>query len=1213
MTSVWAQDLKTTHLEGTYDLDGDGFQEFVSIESGSENNKNISVIRYYELNAEGYQQMTWELKAPEGLLGNFVDVKIGDLNGDGMPELITVSNLAEAGENQLLQPVAFYYSWDGEKFTEEAGSVLNLSSGLNFIRGHNFALMDYDGDMDQELAVSLGSPLREIVILDLNENGAWRVVQTLKLNGMRSGIGAIYVASTDWNRDGFDEIIAFSPEGDVLRTQSFYNTGNELTMASGQETPVPGLDGLIPTGISSSDWDKDGTVDVLLPFNNGEIISLSLYEDFLSVEKLSIDGGPLSGLQIADFNQDSYDDLLLVSGDLNVLTLTYGSIEGFLETSEYFTLEQENTTNAQVFSVLPVVSQGIYTGQIIASSWDGYETTLFITDLGSGPEPKKPLLAKREKEKEDVLDVFPFIEEEDILLPKIPKPLETMGQPLPGGILPRHVLTVNQSFAYTLPEQEKKEFYSFRWLQPPPKGMFFHYDSRSIRWVPDERQLGAYKLSYHVERKLGEEIVPTSSLEDSLITYKVIPSLEGDDERFWLYVNDPPVISSKPLGTEFVAGDLFYYKPLVLDRNPDVSLNFQLESAPSGMKLNEEGSIVWQTDASHVNVYDIRLVVSDGFDRTIQSFSLFARAGIKILSEAPLEAEVDKPYRYKIDIWRPDLEHILKFELSSAPVGMLIDDSGIVSWTPSSTQIDTQKFIVKLSHGVAVDSQKVSLYVNHPPIIESAPLKMNVITLGEEYRFQLEISDPNSKDDLIYTAIEMPSRMRMDPYTGMIVWEPTRENIDFSNLIIDVSDGRASRLVEASYFVNAPINIVSIPIMQGAVGNEYQYQVMTTDLNKGSLLSYNEVVPLELVENYRIYSIQINDDIYIENIDRYIMNWQSAKAVYLTDGEERDSLSLEVSRLNIKKYVHSVFWENDRLNIIVESVDDRTVAIKDILWEFFQGNKGRPPRILARRLSSVKYTLLDFPDGMEIDEYTGTISWTPTLAQVDKQPVIYMVSDGYTKDEQSFDIYINHQPVIVSNPPVSAMVGEVFKYNIQVEDKNEDADILFTLLRGPQGMQISKKGKVVWIPKPGQINDNRFSFQVSDGYINDNQEGKIFVNINPNIISSPRPVALTGHQYKYRVVAEDLNKDRVAYKAVKLPKYSFFDRKTGALSWKPRPSQRGPNDIILIAMDERGAVTSHEFQIHVFEDPSARQMINTGWPLLVSFVGVVFAWGMAQI
>jgi hypothetical protein len=384
-------------------------------------------------------------------------------------------------------------------------------------------------------------------------------------------------------------------------------------------------------------------------------------------------------------------------------------------------------------------------------------------------------------------------------------------------------------------------------------------------------------------------------------------------------------------------------------------------------------------------------------------------------------------------------------------------------------------------------------------------------------------------------------------------------------------------------------------------------------MNRGALLPYNQVVPLETTENYRIYSIQISDDVYMENIDRYLMDWRNAETVYLTESDALDTLTLEVSRLNLKKYVHSLFWENDRLNIIVESVDDRTVAIKDILWEFFQGNKGRPPGVLARKLSTIKYTLLEFPDGMEVDEYTGTLSWTPTTEQVDKQRVSYLVSDGYTKDEQSFDIYVNHPPIIVSNSPVSAMVGEVFKYQLQVEDKNEDADLLFTLLKAPHGMQMSNKGKVVWIPKSAQINNNNFTVQVSDGYQNDTQEGKIFVNINPNIISTPRPVALTGHLYKYRVVAEDLNKDRVVYKAVKLPKYSNFNRKTGILSWKPRPNQRGPNDIILIAMDDRGAVASHEFQIHVFEDPSARQMINTGWPLLLSFVGIMFAWGMAQI
>jgi len=1211
---IIAQEYKINHMEGTYDLDQDGLQEFASVESKIVNNNKFSVIRYYELDNNGYQSLEWELEAPNGLLSNFVDVELGDLDGDGVPELITVSNVVDPKQRETVQPIAFYYTWNGKGFNKDAGSILNLSGGRKFVRGHNFTMLDYDGDMDQELAVSLGSPLREIIILDLNKNNDWRIVQTLKPNGMQSGIGSVYVTAVDWNNKGYDDLIIVSAEGEILKTQPFYNIGSELIMGAGQETPIPGLDGLMATKISVIDWNKDGSLDTVLPFYNGDLISLTLYDDFLDIEKLPIDGGPLSDIHIADFNQDNYNDILLVSGDMNIISLSFGGVNGLDVNQEYFAVEESTSSSSQVFTALPIIVQGVYTGSVVASGWDGVMSTLFIIELGYGIQPEVPNVVGLEGEAEDVLDVYPEIPLDEIVVPPIPKPLQTMGQPLPDGVLPKHVLTVNQSFAYTLPEKEAEQFYSFRWLQPPPKGMFFHYESHSIRWIPDTTQLGAYKLSYHVEKKLSEDVVPMAAIKDSLLTYKVIPDLEGYDERLWIYVNDPPIIASKPTGTEFVAGDTFYYKPLILDRNPDVSLNIQLESAPLGMSIGEDGAIVWETDSSHIDVYDIRLVASDGFDRATQNFSLFARAGVKILSEANPEAEVDKQYKYKVDIWRPDLEHILTFGLPDAPDGMMIDKSGLITWTPGPTQIDTQRFTVRVNHGVAVDSQTIALYVNHPPIIRSAPLKMNVLNLGEEYRFQIDVLDPNKNDDLIFTGVEMPDGMRMDPYGGLVVWEPTRTNIDFSNISIEVSDGRTKQVINATYYVNAPINIVSIPPMQGSVGREYEYSVMTSDMNRGALLPYNEVIQLESAENYRIYSIQISDDIYIQNIDRYLMDWNNAENIYLSDQKDAiDSLSLEVSRLNLKKYVNYIFWENNRLNIIVESVDDRTVAIKDILWEFFQGNKGTPPRVTARRLGPIKYTLLEFPDGMEVDEYTGVISWVPTVDQIDNQRVSYVVSDGYAKDEQSFEIYVNHQPVIVSSAPGLAMVGEVFKYNIQVEDKNKDADLLYTLIKGPQGMQMSQKGKVVWIPKAAQINENRFTFEVSDGYTNDTQDGKVFVNINPNIISTPRPVALTGHQYQYRVVAEDLNKDRVAYKAVKLPKHSTFSRKTGMLSWKPKPNQRGPNDIILVAIDERGAVTSHEFQIHVFEDPSARQMINTGWPLLLSFVGIMFAWGMAQI
>ena len=1207
-----SQDLKVVHMEGTYDLDGDGLKEFATIESGSVGGKQISVIRYYEVDENGYQEVNWEFEAPDGVLGNFVDVELGDLDGDGSPELITVSNITDGNDNELLQPVVFYYFWDGAQFSEEPGGVLNLSDGKSFVRAQNFTLMDYDGDMDQELAVSLGSPLRQIIILGVDDTGDWVEIETLKPNGMRSGAGSISVTAVDWNKDGYDDLITSSVEGSVIKTQPFYNTGNELLSGKGEQLSFPGLDGLIPISISVLDWNKDGYTDVVLPFQNGDLISMTLYGDLVDIQKMEIDGGPLSNIRIADFNQDSYDDLLLVSGDMNVLSVVYGSIDGMSGPSEYFTIEEAGEKEAQVFTALPISTQGLYIGTVIAAGWDGYESTLFMVEIGKGPEPIRPEDVADEIPDETV-EVYPDIDGEEIITNDTPIPLETMAQPLPDGILPRHVLTVNQAFAYTLPEEEKKEFYSFRWLQPPPSGMFFHYDSRSIRWVPNEGQLGAYKIAYHVERKLGETVTPSIAKEDTLLTYKVIPDLEGDDERLWIYVNDPPIIASEPQGTEFVGGESFVYKPIVLDRNFDKKVRLNLEASPEGMRIENNEFIVWDTDSSHIDIYEIRLVASDGFDRSVQNFSLFARAGVKILSAADTEAEVDKGYRYKIDIWRPDLEHILNFSLSQGPDGMTIDKTGLVNWTPSTTQIDSQTFTVKVNHGVAVDSQTVTIYVNHPPIIRSAPLKMNVINLGEEYRFALDVFDPNKNDDLIFTANEMPDGMRMDPYEGMIVWEPERENIDFSTLDLTVSDGRTERAIVAEYYVNAPINIVSIPQMQGGVGEEYNHQIITSDMNKDALLPYNEVIPLKSAQNYRIYSIQVSDDVYIENIDRYLMDWKNSEAVYLTDQDELDSLSIEVSRLNLKKYVDYIFYEDDRLNIIVESIDDRTVAIKDILWEFFQGNKGRPPKVVARKMSPIKYTLLEFPDGMEIDEYTGVIKWTPTLDQVDKQKVSYMVSDGYTKDEQSYEIYVNHQPIIVSSPPVTALVGEVFKYNILVEDKNNDADLLFTLTRGPQGMQMSKKGKVVWIPKSGQINESKFSYEVSDGYSSDKQEGKVFVNINPSIISTPRPVALTGHQYKYRVVAEDLNKDRIAYKAIKLPKYSTFSKKTGMLDWKPRPNQRGPNDIILVAMDERGAMTSHEFQIHVFEDPSARRMINAGWPLMLSFVGVMFTWGMAQI
>ena len=54
----------------------------------------------------------------------------------------------------------------------------------------------------------------------------------------------------------------------------------------------------------------------------------------------------------------------------------------------------------------------------------------------------------------------------------------------------------------------------------------------------------------------------------------------------------------------------------------------------------ENNVIYWETDSSHVEVYDVRVIATDGFERTAQEFQLFSRAGVKILSSAPKKATV---------------------------------------------------------------------------------------------------------------------------------------------------------------------------------------------------------------------------------------------------------------------------------------------------------------------------------------------------------------------------------------------------------------------------------------------------------------------------------------------------------------------------------------------------------------------------------------------
>ena len=160
-------------------------------------------------------------------------------------------------------------------------------------------------------------------------------------------------------------------------------------------------------------------------------------------------------------------------------------------------------------------------------------------------------------------------------------------------------------------------------------------------------------------------------------------------------------------------------------------------------------------------------------------------------------------------------------------------------------------------------------------------------------------------DKLTITSLELPDGMRIDPFTWRLRWDPTDEELDFSHMRLEITDGKETYYIDSDFYVNAPIKIVSVPPMTANLGEPYQYRILNSDKNNSALLPYDETIRIDKINSVRIYSIDITDDVYQENIGRYIGEWESADEIYLTDNDKPEASSF--SRLNAKKYVNNIF------------------------------------------------------------------------------------------------------------------------------------------------------------------------------------------------------------------------------------------------------------------------------------------------------------------
>ena len=90
---------------------------------------------------------------------------------------------------------------------------------------------------------------------------------------------------------------------------------------------------------------------------------------------------------------------------------------------------------------------------------------------------------------------------------------------------------------------------------------------------------------------------------------------------------------------------------------------------------------------------------------------------------------------------------------------------------------------------------------------------------------------------------------------------------------------------------------------------------------------------------------------------------------------------------------------------------------------------------------------------------------------------------------------VNHNPQITSSPLISATVGNLYNYNVQASDSDNDT-LTYALTAFPSGMTInSQTGQVNWTPATNQTGSQAVSVNVGDGKGgSDSQSFSITVN-----------------------------------------------------------------------------------------------------------------------
>jgi predicted CxxxxCH...CXXCH cytochrome family protein len=347
-----------------------------------------------------------------------------------------------------------------------------------------------------------------------------------------------------------------------------------------------------------------------------------------------------------------------------------------------------------------------------------------------------------------------------------------------------------------------------------------------------------------------------------------------------------------------------------------------------------------------------------------------------IWSTPPTLATPGYQYSYAVNASEPG-GGVLTYALTTAPAGMSISPTGVITWTPSAEQMGSAAVSVLVNRGSLIATQDYTVSVQGPqPLITSTPVTSS--TAWKAYSYKVVAAVPGGMPAVTYALTSYPAGMAINASTGNITWTPT--DLQIGSFPVTVSATSAGSSVSQNFTLRvdpSPITFTSTPVTSAATQVAYSYPVTAT-IPGGATLSY---------------SLPTKPAGMTINSATGVISWTPT--------------SVQVGSYAVTVQVSGGGYFNRQSFAVVSTASPITITSTPVTTARVGVPYGYAVTATMPGGGTFTYALPVRPTTAMVINAAGVISWTPTVTYVGTRAVTVTVTRGSSSASQSFNIVVS--------------------------------------------------------------------------------------------------------------------------------------------------------------------------------------------------------------